>query len=159
MSIIFEAIRAKSLGESTHAIIIWPATFAGYRAAAVQDLIYGALGVRARITLPSMHREDLRQLVVRTYCGEAFIGSHDDGFRFSRDKTGGVWRESDVTEVFLVRGQQDRILELKSDVRNLCRVGRHAIHSTDTAEELHRVWHASRLMYATGFQEGEIRLK
>ncbi|MFE0750727.1 hypothetical protein [Gordonia sp. NPDC058843] len=145
--------------EGLHALIVWPATFAGYRAAAADELITGALDVRARLPLPSMHYFTLRQLVVRVYAGEAFVGSQDDGFRFSRDKTNWVWRESDVTQVIVVESPLERLLELKEDVRALCGIGRHAIHTTDTDEELYCVWDAARLLHRTGFQQAEVWLR
>lgn len=142
-----------------HALVLWPATFGGCRAAAADELITGALDVKARLLLPSMHYSTVRQLVVRVYAGEAFTGSPDDGFRFSKDKANGVWRESDAAQVIVVQSPLERVLELKDGVRAVCGVGRHAIHTTDTDEELHRVWHAARLLQGTGFQQDAVRLR
>lgn len=145
--------------EGLHALIVWPATFAGYRASVADELITTALDVRSRLLLPSMHYSTFRQLVVRVYAGEAFVGSHDDGFRFSKDKANWVWRESDAAQVIVVESSVERVLEVKDDVRALCGIGRHAIHTTDTDEELHRVWGAAQLLKRTGFEQTAVWLR
>lgn len=148
-------IERKPLG-MLNAIVLWPATFGGYRAASADQLITEELDVRARILLPSMHYATLRKLVVDFYEGESFIGCTDDGFRFSKDKSNGVWRESDRSQVLLVASPADLLLEIKQDVRKICGVGRHAIHTTDTPDEVERVWSASQRLHATGFDSKEV---
>ncbi|MCK0177110.1 hypothetical protein [Mycolicibacterium sp. F2034L] len=142
-----------------HALLLWPAMFAGYKAAVADELIADALNVQAQLKLPPVSYSTIRQLVVRVYAGEAFIGSQDDGFRFSKDKTNWVWRESDLMSVTVVESRLERVLQLKEDVRALCGIGRHAIHTTDTDEELNRVWGAARLLQHTGFQHTELWLR
>lgn len=141
-------------------MILWPATFAGHKMEDVQSLIRAELQVQQQVLLPSLHYPDLRRLVVETYNGEPFIGSAEDGYRTSTDKSKWVWRESDRSAVMLVRSRNESILEVKEAVRKLCGIGRHAIHTTDTTSEASHVWSAANRLFFTGYRHDEdIRLR
>lgn len=145
--------------QNLHALIMWPAAFGGYRANDADTLISEVLGIKSRVLLPSLHYSTLRQFVVRVYAGEDFIGTEDDGFRFSVDKSNGVWRPSDRAQVLAVEAEPDRILEVKDEVRRLCGIGRHALHTTDTVEEFRHVWETTLALQRTGLQLEGIQLR
>jgi len=148
---IFADGEARVRTDRLHALIMWPATFGGYRANDSEQLINGALEVKHRLLLPSMHYSTLRQFVVRVYAGEDFIGTEDDGFRFSTDKSKGVWRESDRAQILVVEAETNLVLQVKEEVRRMCGVGRHALHTTDSIEEFRQVWQTATRLRETGF--------
>lgn len=70
------------------------------------------------------------------YSGEDWIGSIGDNFNGTKGKLVECFKTFDPVRVIAFQADNlDEVLEIKENIRNVFKVGKHAVHITDTQEE------------------------
>ena len=75
-------------------------------------------------------------LLSQLYYGEDWLGSVEDNFKGTRGKLVECFKTFDSVRVIAFQAESlDEVLEIKEKIRDIFKVGKHAVHITDTKEE------------------------
>ena len=75
-------------------------------------------------------------LLSQLYYGENWLGSMEDDFKGTRGKLVECFKTFDPIRVIAFQAENlDEVLQIKENIRNIFKVGKHAVHITDTKEE------------------------
>ena len=80
--------------------------------------------------------DGVNQIVIHTYAHHDWIGDYKDGYSGSVGKTNNCFKAGKYTTVYFLAGiSLDEVLKLKSEIRNLYQLDKHAVHITDNKDE------------------------
>jgi hypothetical protein len=75
-------------------------------------------------------------LLSKLYFGEDWLGSVEDNFKGTRGKLVECFKTFDPVRVIAFQAESlDEVLHIKEKIRDIFKVGKHAVHITDTKEE------------------------
>lgn len=122
--------------KNIHMIFIWPKAFSSDKKSQADKLIESSTQVvyRKRLTLGY---NSVRNLILEVYHNVPWIGTIEDGFKWSYTKADEVYSGNGEMEVVLVDEARgfDYMVELKAKLRKIYDIGMFSVHSTDTHEE------------------------
>jgi len=87
-----------------------------------------------------LNHKGAHNLISQIYYGEPWIGSEKNNFSGALDKLLECFRTYDAVKVIAFQADTiEEVLEVKKNVRELCKIGKHSIHITDNKCESVRV--------------------
>ena len=122
--------------KNLHVVFIWPKAFASDKKADADKVLESSTQVVYRKRL-KLGYNSVRNLILEVYHNVPWMGSIEDGFKWSYTKADEVYSGNGEMEVVLVdepRGL-DYMVNLKAKLREIYNIGLFSVHSTDTYEE------------------------
>lgn len=84
----------------------------------------------------SLNVNGAHNLLSQLYYGEDWLGSVEDDFKGTRGKLVECFKTFDPIRVIAFQAESlDEVLQIKEKIRDVFKVGKHAVHITDTKEE------------------------
>ena len=82
----------------------------------------------------------LSNLIPQIYSAEHWIGTIENHYLGARNKIDACYSKNEMLTLYIFECDcPEKVLNLKNEIRDLCKVGKHSIHITDTAEEVEQV--------------------
>lgn len=87
-------------------------------------------------TSVALTRSGIRNLMLQIYCSQDWIGTTDNNFDGVWGKVNDCYKPGNSCTIIIFEGNSlDTTLQLKENVRNAYKIGKHAIHISDTNAE------------------------
>ena len=122
-----------------YAVIIWPAAFDNASVAEIENIMskYGKI---VSSTERKFSYIGLRNLMIQLYKEEEWAGSYWNNFRYIKYKLNPCYRKNANTLLYMFECESlESVLEMKDEVRLLCKIEKASIHTADTREETEMV--------------------
>lgn len=122
--------------KNIHMMFIWPKAYSSDMKAIADKIINTSVDVVYRKPL-TLSYNAVRNLVLEIYQNVPWMGTIEDGFKWSYTKADEVYAGDGQMEVVLVEQPKglDAMVELKAKLREVYDIGLYSVHSTDTYEE------------------------
>lgn len=121
--------------KQSYVACLWPRACGKTKLNAADRLISKRCGIFYRKEI-KFNYHGIEQLMIHVYGKQPWAGSVDDGYKGIPIKARNCYRNSAFTTVYILPGVElDKILSLKSEIRELFQIENHSIHITDTREE------------------------
>jgi hypothetical protein len=117
-------------------LFVWPKAFASSKKDEADKLINTLANVVYRKKL-KLGYNAVRNLILEVYHNVPWMGTVEDGFKWSFTKADEVYAGAGEMEVVLIDEPNglERMIEIKSKLREIYNIGLYSVHSTDTYEE------------------------